>query len=120
MADTCEGAMADTMLPDCKNCGLKAKSSRATLCKSCFLKQSRNSGARTSGNKEGNPGNAGPTKRGVQKRPAGPAGHPSNCVKAFQELWGEKRFQQIVNEARKRAKRDPTAAKAASKESPTK
>ena len=48
--------------PDCKNfkqCGSKATSIWATLCRSCFLDQAVRCGAKSSGNASGNPGNAG-------------------------------------------------------------
>ena len=63
-AETDEGALTHIcpMLPNCKNfvrCRQKAKSKRATLCSVCFLQKSCVSGARSAGNKGGNPGNAG-------------------------------------------------------------
>ena len=80
------------------------------LCLLCFQEHSRTSGASSAGNKGGNPGNAGPTKTGVHKRPAG---NPSRCVRDLEELWG----RTIVD---KDSKRDTTAAEVVGNEPPTK
>jgi len=70
--------------PNCRNfkkCGRKSKSQRATFCEPCFKARAAQSGARSAGNRTGNPGNngnrtgktgnKGNTKKGIAKKRAG-------------------------------------------------
>jgi hypothetical protein len=70
--------------PNCRNfkkCGRKSKSQRATFCGPCFKARAAQSGARSAGNRTGNPGNngnrtgktgnKGNTKKGIAKKRAG-------------------------------------------------
>ena len=60
--------------PNCSNfkkCGRKAISQRAKFCGPCFKAGAARSGARSGGNRTGNPGNSGNIKKGISKKKAG-------------------------------------------------
>ena len=53
-------AMKGASLPECREkCGRRVQSKRSKLCSICFGKQAAKTGARSAGNKNGNPDNAG-------------------------------------------------------------
>ena len=61
-------------LPNCKNfrnCRNRVPTMRSNVCRQCFKQQACLSGAQSSGNVKGNPGNAGNVKQGASKRRAG-------------------------------------------------
>ena len=57
-------------LPNCKNfrnCRNRVPTMRSNVCRQCFKQQACLSGAQSSGNVKGNPGNAGNVKQGASK-----------------------------------------------------
>ena len=76
-------------LPKCKHqCGRRARTMRSTLCWMCFRKYAANSGARSAGNAQGNPGNAGNQKTGAARK-------GSRVVEGFRREGARRHYEAV-------------------------